>query len=345
MESPMDNVLRDALQQLLARECTTDRVRAIENDTNEAGALWDAIEASGFADALLPESRGGAGQALAAAFGLFELCGAHALPVPLAETMVARAWLDRAGLDVPHGRIALDHAEATPHGSLECPLVRAGRVADWVLVQAGAEVRLLPVSAAESQAGLFPLDAALSWDEPVWKRVAPAPIAFDLRDLHALVCAALLAGALKTVFEMTLRYANERDQFGRPIGKFQAIQHQLSVMAEHVFAARMAAQLGCQTHVAAPDRLRVAIAKARTSEAALEVAALAHAIHGAIGFTDEFDLQLFTRRLHVWRQTAGSESAWHDVAGRLLVESAEPLALDVIRAATDPDSETPGASA
>ncbi len=137
------------------------------------------------------------------------------------------------------------------------------------------------------------------------------------------------------VFSRTLQYANDRQQFGKPIGKFQAIQHQLSVMSEHAFAARMAAQLGLRTEGAVPDRLRVAMAKARTSEAALEVAGLSHSIHGAIGFTREFDLQLYTRRLHAWRQAAGSESYWHDVMGQALLDSPEPLSLDLIRTLTD----------
>jgi acyl-CoA dehydrogenase len=91
-----------------------------------------------------------------------------------------------------------------------------------------------------------------------------------------------------------------------------------------------------------PDRLRAGVAKARTSEAALEVAALSHSIHGAIGFTEEFDLQLYTRRLHAWRQAAGSESFWHAVLGEHLVSrgDAMPIALDAIRATTDLDLET-----
>jgi acyl-CoA dehydrogenase len=137
------------------------------------------------------------------------------------------------------------------------------------------------------------------------------------------------------VFTRTLQYANERNQFGRPIGKFQAIQHQLSVISEHTFAARMAAQIGCHASGGVPDRMRVAVAKARTSEAALEVAALSHSIHGAIGFTEEFDLQLYTRRLHAWRQSAGSESYWHGVLGEELVERRSGPALDLLRATTD----------
>jgi acyl-CoA dehydrogenase len=99
----------------------------------------------------------------------------------------------------------------------------------------------------------------------------------------------------------------------------------------------MAAQMGCHGATATPDRLRVAVAKARTSEAALEVAALAHSIHGAIGFTAEFDLQLYTRRLHAWRQAAGSESYWQEVLGEELVDRRDGLALDLVRATTDVD--------
>ena len=150
-----------------------------------------------------------------------------------------------------------------------------------------------------------------------------------------------MAGALKAVFDRTLQYANERQQFGRPIGKFQAIQHQLAVMSEHVFAARMAAQLGCSAGHdgmgVVPDRLRVATAKARCSEAALVVSELAHAIHGAIGFTEEYDLQLFTRRLHAWRQTAGSEAYWYGVAGEALLHH-QGMTLDIVRRITDVDT-------
>jgi acyl-CoA dehydrogenase len=131
-----------------------------------------------------------------------------------------------------------------------------------------------------------------------------------------------------------LQFADNRQQFGKPIGKFQAIQHQLSVMAEHVFAARMAAQIGCYSKSITPDLNRVAVAKARTSEASLEVASLSHSIHGAIGFTAEFDLQLFTRRLHLWRQAAGSESYWHGVLGQALIKQ-DCLAIDLIRNTTD----------
>jgi acyl-CoA dehydrogenase len=329
----MDELLNDALRQLLHDLCTGDTVRAIEAGASPAG-LWSRLDESGFANAMLREDGGGAGLALPDAFPLLELCGAHAVPVPLGETMLARALLAEAGIEPPDGSIALAQGSAAADGGLLCMRVPGGRVADHVLAACGEHCLLLPVAAAGSTAAVFPLDATLHWQAGDVAAAQPVQGTHDLLALQACASAAQLAGALMTVFTRTLAYANERRQFGRPIGKFQAIQHQLAVISEHVFAARMAAQIGCSAPAHVPDRLRVAVAKARASEAALEVAALSHSIHGAIGFTEELDLQLYTRRLHAWRQTAGSESFWHTVLGQALVER-EGLALDAIRATTD----------
>lgn len=338
----MDNDLfADAARDVLADQCTPHAVRAIEAGGRTAGAtaaLWAQLEATGLADALLSEDDGGAGLGLGQVFGLLEQCGAHALPLPLGETMVARALLAQAGVARSVGSIALARGERLVDGGLRCALVRSGQVAAAVLVQAGTEWRLLGTADAQGTAQALALDATLTWTAA---QVQAAPAvevhgALDARTLQAAVVAAQMAGALSSVFQRSLQYANERQQFGRPIGKFQAIQHQLAVMSEHVFAARMAAQLGCSGAGVVPDRLRVATAKARCSEAALVVSELAHAIHGAIGFTEEYDLQLFTRRLHAWRQTAGSEAYWYGVAGEALLQH-QGMTLDIVRRITDVD--------
>ena len=336
----MDNDLfADAARQLLVGECTPAVVRAIEAGglgAPQAEALWAQIEAAGLADALLDEAEGGAGLGLSQLFGVLEQAGAHALPLPLGDTLLARALLAQAGMARPAGAIALASGERTQDGGLRCALVRGGRVAASVLVQAGDGWHLLAVQAAQTTPQALALDAAFAWS-PSQMLAAPVVLVaqgLDARTLQAALLAPQMAGALMHVFQRTLQYANERQQFGRPIGKFQAIQHQLAVMSEHVFAARMAAQLGCSGAGLVPDRLRVATAKARCSEAALVVSELAHAIHGAIGFTAEYDLQLYTRRLHAWRQSAGSESYWHDVAGSALLEH-QGLTLDMVRRITD----------
>lgn len=335
-----DDLFLDAARALLRDQCTPTVVRAIEAGASPQ-SLWAALEDAGFTDALVAESAGGAGMSLAEVFGVWRLCGACALPVPLAETMVARALLARAGAELPQGAITLAEGSLQSDGTLLCRHVRLGRTAQAALVQHAQGWSLLQTAEAESEAAAFCLDANLRWTA-AQVAAAPKPAIvlndkLDLRTLHACIASAQLAGALNDVFQRTLQYANDRTQFGRPIGKFQAIQHQLAVMSEHVFAARTAAQLGCAGDGALPQRLRVAVAKARCSQAALAVAEAGHAIHGAIGFTDEYDLQLFTRRLHAWRQTAGSESYWQGVAGAAMVGAPAISTLDLLRATTDID--------
>ncbi|MEQ1879877.1 MAG: acyl-CoA dehydrogenase family protein [Burkholderiales bacterium] len=333
----MDHLFADAVRQLLADQCTPPRVRDIEAaaTAESAAPLWRQLEDAGFADALVPEDAGGAGLGLAEIYPVLELCGQYAMPLPLGDTLVARALLARQGVARPVGSIALaPNATLTSQG-MQAGHVHHGAVADWVLAQRDKECRLLPGSAADRAPSVFCLDAVLGWPLAVWEAAPRINPEVDLRILQACVLAAQLAGALLAVFDRTLQYANERIQFGKPIGKLQAIQHQLSVISEHAFAARMAARIGCHCADLLPQRLRVAVAKARTGEAAVEVAALAHAIHGAIGFTAEFDLQLYTRRLHAWRHAAGSESFWHDVVGAMLLERQDDPALDLIRDASD----------
>ena len=149
--------------------------------------------------------------------------------------------------------------------------------------------------------------------------------------LEAMVLASMLAGAMWRVLRMTLQHANDRIQFGRSLSKFQAIQHQIAVMAEHSAMARTAARLACDSDGYQADAHHVAIAKSVTSEAAPLIAAMGHAIHGAIGITAEYDLQLFSRRLHEWRLCAGSEVFWNRRIGSAMIDSKEDRIVDFIR--------------
>lgn len=311
-----DTLFSDALEQLLAGIAPPAVVRAIEGG-GSSSTLWAEVEASGFALALVPEAAGGAGIGLSEACAMFEACGRHVLPVPLAQTAAARALLAGAGLEAPAGAIAL----ATRTRGDAPMTVTYGAVADWVLLAEGSMLRLRDVREAERRVVAGTLDAAMRWcadDRPACECPAPA---CGLRAVEAVLLAVQMAGAMRRLLQMTLAYANERQQFGRAIGKFQAIQHELAVMAQHAEAARMAARMACTGTGVVPDALIAAVAKARTSEAVVPVASIAHAVHGAIGIAAEHDLQLYTRRLHAWRAAAGSESYWQVQIGRALIDS------------------------
>jgi len=199
------------------------------------------------------------------------------------------------------------------------------------LARDGDALLLLPAAAARREAtGVHgSLAASLCW--PNESAATQVPGAGPLLPAFAAALyAALLSGAMTRVFEMTLQYCNDRVQFGKTLGKFQAVQHQLSVMAEHVAAASMAAEAAFHTDAAAPSLLAAAMAKSRTSEAAVLVASIAHALHGAIGIAEEYDLQLLTRRLHEWRIAHGSEAHWNVLIGNSVL-AADVSIVDFVR--------------
>src|SRR5260370_4507039 len=172
-------------------------------------------------------------------------------------------------------------------------------VADFVLARDGEALLLLRGASARRQNPGVHLSqtATLSWlNENSGTRIPGVGAA--LPAFAAALYAALISGAMTRVFEMTLEHCNDRVQFGKSLGKFQAVQHQLSVMAEHTAASSIAAEHAFHTDRAVPSLLAAAIAKSRTSAAAALVAAIAHALHGPIAATDARDLQLLPPRLH-----------------------------------------------
>ena len=330
----MDPVLYDSFDRLLTDISTPRVIRDIESG-GATDTLWQQIAESGFADAMVAEEAGGAGLGLSDAFGLFFLCGRHALPVPLAQTMIARRVLALNGIDIPDGPIAISplpvgHTEAR----IECRNIPFGSLAQFVIVPHGhapskGKDLLLPASAAACAAtGVHGSQQAhLSWDPPDSGIVIEG--AFPWLEVAAAITAAQMAGAMDTVLKTTVRYAGERSQFGRPIGKFQAIQQQLSVLAELATASRVGAELGCQPLASgATNVLAAAVAKARASEAAGTVVSIAHGVHAAMGITEEYDLQLYTRRLIEWRIDYGSAGYWNRRVGDAVLSTEAPSTLE-----------------
>jgi acyl-CoA dehydrogenase len=138
----------------------------------------------------------------------------------------------------------------------------------------------------------------------------------EVEALAALTRAVMMAGCLETVLSLAVGYALTRKQFGKTISGFQAIQHQLAVLAGDVAAAGRAADGAVEQLGNDAFELDVAIAKARVGEAASRGAEIAHQVHGAIGFTHEHELHQFTRRLWAWRDEYGNEAVWQARLGR-----------------------------
>ena len=294
--------------------------------------LWRALETSGATRVWLPEAAGGAGASLTEGFAVLRRAGAFALSAPLAETLIAARLLARAGLRVPEGPLAV--AEL-PRDALDGGVLKARATAvpfaaeaRWLAVSAGGRVALAAREACGIGAGANLAGEPrgdVTFDDARAAAVAARDI--DRRELRALGAAARAAqmtGALEALLDMTVSHARERVAFGRPIAKFQAVQHELAKLAGET-AAAIAASGAAAAALAETDGgdrmddrawMEVAAAKVRVGEAAGAGAAIAHQIHGAIGFTAEHVLQRYTRRLWSWRDDFGAESRWAEELGR-----------------------------
>ncbi|HXW27575.1 MAG TPA: acyl-CoA dehydrogenase family protein [Xanthobacteraceae bacterium] len=303
--------------------------------------LWRALVASGLPLAWVPEGQGGAGASLADGFEILQVAGRFALPIPLGETLLAGWLLARAGIAAPAGAMTVaparpnDRVALNPDGSLRgrargVPFARnVQHLAVLATGAAGTAVALVEASACRIATGrTLAGDACndVTFDGVRPLRTAPAPAGLDqtgLMLMGAAVRSTESAGALEAVLSLTVRYANERVAFERPIAKFQAVQHNLARLAGEVAAAVAAAGSAADAIAQAETLdegifLEAASAKIRCAEAAQEGTAIAHQVHGAIGFTKEHILHRYTLRLLSWRDDFGNESYWAAALGKFV---------------------------
>jgi acyl-CoA dehydrogenase len=299
--------------------------------------LWRKLDQAEFPRVSLPEEAGGAGGTLSDLAAVLRLTGRFAAPVPLAETAMLAGWmLAESGLPVPRGPLAAGpaHDETivaqrkgsrwTVSGTLSrVPWARtASRLV--LLTQAATEPIVASVDPAQCRiapgrnlAG-EPRDAVVLEDVPAEQAAPAGPgVTRDaLRLRGALARSLLMTGALDHALELSVTYAQQRVQFGRKIGQFQAIQHELARLGGEAAAAVAAALSAAGTVERGGDvTLAVASAKIRTAEAARDGALIAHQVHGAIGVTDEHGLHHSTLRLWAWREEYGNEAEWASALG------------------------------
>jgi acyl-CoA dehydrogenase len=314
--------------------------------------LWSTLAAAGLTGVGLPESSGGSGGDLVDAVAVVRTLAAGAAAVPVAEQLlvagpaVVAADLDLPSVDEPLTFAVASEVVAHPSDDGDGPgrwtlsgtatgVAWAG-VARHVAVLTSSAVG--PVLALADVGGLHAGSAANLAGEPRGALLLDGVVASGalltpaqaqaLRARFALARAVQLGAALEQVLAWTVQYAGERHQFGRPLGKFQAIQMELAEMAGEVTAVTAVTDAAVQAleRESRDVVLAAAAAKVRAGAAVEVVARLAHQVHGAIGFTQEHTLHHLTRRLWSWRDEAGSELAWAPVlAAGLLADGPDGL--------------------
>ncbi|MEU5990664.1 acyl-CoA dehydrogenase family protein [Spirillospora sp. NPDC047418] len=327
-------LIASTAREVLASRTASAGARALDGDpAGYSAALWKEMVELGWTGLAFPEEYGGVGGDFLDVCLLFEQLGYAQVPSPLLASVascgmpVARfgtpdqkaRWLDAIanGQVVTAAPLPWDRPDEGPTATREGEAFVLNGTATFVPYAASAENILVvtrldgaPEPAPEPRA--FWVDASDVTLHPLGTIGADRPCHVELDGVRALdtlgpdaaaaislfgaaaTCAEMV-GAAQHVLDMTVQYATEREQFGRAIGSFQAVQHHCANMAIDVLGSRFIAYEAIWLLSADREAVQeVAMAKAWVSEAYERVCALGHQVHGAIGFTHEHDLRLFS---------------------------------------------------
>lgn len=333
-------MFRDTVRALLERECPPEEVRkAWDSDTGRSPERWRKLAEVGALGMLVPEKYGGLGMNEIDLVLPLEETGRAVLPEPVVETAaVGVPLLAESGAEelcaelLP--RVAAGEAVITVGLGLD-PCVADAHVAEILLLAAGgAELHALPRS--EVRIHRQPcLDGArrlwtVDWEPCSRTRIAAGDKAARLIaaaiDRGAVAAAAQLVGIGQKLIDLAVAYARQREQFGRPIGSFQAVKHMLASAQVRVEFARPAIYRAA--HAIARDEperaLAASHAKHAAGQAALQAARTALQVHGAIGYTWEVDLHLWMKRAWALEASWGS-GPWHRRrVGERILDGATP---------------------
>jgi alkylation response protein AidB-like acyl-CoA dehydrogenase len=335
--SEEQELLKNSAREFLEKECPEEHVRAMEEDEKGYSAdLWKKMADLGWPGLMIPEEHGGAGFSFLDLCVLIEEFGRALVPGPFIPNQACVASLMLAGtaaqqakylpkiadgtqihtyaVTEPSGR--WDREGITMKASADNKLngtklfVPDANVADYLHVLAwapdgslksyvvprtasGVSVTVLKTIASDKQAEVVlnnvQAEEVISMDDATASR---------LRNMATAMECAYLVGLAQKDFEISVNYAKERVQFGRPIGSFQAIQHKAADMVTDVDGMRFIMYKAAWATSENEDsqNMDVAMAKAWCSDASRRVVAHGQQIHGGIGFTKDYVIQLFFRR-------------------------------------------------
>ena len=335
-----ENIVAETAEKIFADLADAQTINSDKKGAWKA-PLWQALTEAGLPLSWVPEECDGSGASLAEGFSVLSSAGRFAIAVPLAETMLAGWLLAQAKIASPEGAMTVAPASPKDRITLNADGTLSGRArgvpfaraAKHIAVLAsganGFSIALVEAAHCRIEEGLnLANDASdivtLSNIVPITMK--PVPKGFDQTQLMLMggvVRSLQIAGALESMLEISVRYSNERVAFEKKISKFQAVQHNLAKLAGESAAALAAATsaadaIANSTSFDDAVFLEAAAAKIRCSEAAEKGAAIAHQVHGAIGFTIEHILHRYSLRALAWRDDFGSESFWAVELGKMV---------------------------
>lgn len=330
--------INDAAQKLFSNEVDKALIGQVEKGSF-AQALWEQSLESGFIHLFCTEADGGIEATWEDAYPVFYHLGYRQVPLPIAETAIARLILSAARQNLETDRPICIASSSQAKIFFDSQSLLSGEIckvqwaqhAQWCLVTLETGQLALFELSANGVSTIAGVDTSnMPSDRLVLSNVRPHAVLSNpfsnlqdpIQTFGAAARAVMIVGALEFALDQSVQYAKDRVQFGKPIGKSQAIQQQLALMAGEVAVARAAAYMACKDLpnvnrlISEQAQFSVAAAKVCASEAVTNGTSIAHQVHGAIGFTYEHALNFATRRLWAWRGDFGNATSWARLIGQ-----------------------------
>jgi alkylation response protein AidB-like acyl-CoA dehydrogenase len=346
--SESQQILQKNARKFFATECPMAEVRRLmETATAFDESLWAKLAEQGFTGIIFPEDVGGLGLGKVELALLMEEMGRALLPGPYFSTIMAAAVVDACGSQEQKQRFLAPVCEGTARAALAlvegAPLLEGGgtltgeklfvgdaAVADYIVAttqsgvyvveQGAAGLRIEPLKGMDLTRKIYAVNFE---NTPITALANPSGLSRAL-DLATAALAAELTGGMQRVLDLSVEYAKARKQFGKPIGQFQAIQHQLADSYLEVESARSAAYYAAWAlEEGTPDAATaVSIAKMYASDAARNAGNRGIQVHGGMGFTWENDIHLYYRRFKASETALGDATYHRERIARLVIDRA-----------------------
>jgi len=349
-------ILKESVRKFFAGECPSSEVRRLmETDNAFDRNLWAKLADQGYTGIIFPEEVGGVGLGLVELVLLFEEAGRALLPGPFFSTVALAGSVLRASTSrelknkylsaISRGEarstvafveaaVSWDPADAqmtASNGKLkgEKLFVPDAAIADFILVVASNGVFLVDAQSHGLRiAPMLGMDltrklCSVQFDNTPAEKLAETSVVSRALDVATVALCAEMVGGMQRTLDLTVEFAKTRKQFGKPIGMFQAVQHQCADMYLETESSRSATYYAAWAlEENAPDAASaVSIAKIYTSEASRTVGNRGIQVHGGMGFTWENDLHLYYRRAKSSETAFGDATFHRERLARLVIDT------------------------
>ncbi|MED3765004.1 acyl-CoA dehydrogenase family protein [Ureibacillus sp. FSL K6-8385] len=316
--SEMKEMILDVAERMLEDHVTKDVVDVLEKG-EWAKDVWKLFEDNGMISVAVPEEKGGAGGDLEDLLNLVRLTGKYAAPIPFAETTFANFLLETGNLETVDqvATYSLQEGLSLQNGQISGTLdnVPWARHAKHLVALVQKQIALIDLADATIQPGSNmagePRDTVILNNAKVQSSsLLTDEQIFHLKSIETAFKIALMTGAIEKINQLSVQYSKEREQFGRPIHRFQLVQYQIAQLAGETAIALAAFNNVCAAVQSDKVLHEIAFARIRFEDAITTVTAVSHQLHAAIGTTHEHALHQYTRRLWSWRDEGTSADYW-----------------------------------